>query len=236
MDTYNSIGSLVDLASHNVAVISAVAVVLIAFLVWKRTGSGHMFLARIWRIYVGKPDCHHAGIDNLLAEQVSIMKFRFMTGMKVRTLSQIEELISYSKKNHENISALAACGSYFDIESCSLKAPGKRGGISGLLALGTLAATLMFAIILAFAGMIPDRALLKIKRNEVYFFMDSKSANRMSLNPFVEPYARFDMRLCSNLSEQAIQETGFSVIDINDICQKAKDPDVGTYLREALNN
>ena len=65
----------------------------------------------------GNKECKVDYIKNFLEVQSAVLQFRFMTGLrKARTAPQIENLITWTVANNEDMADVAACRRYFDLE------------------------------------------------------------------------------------------------------------------------
>lgn len=108
------------------------------------------------------------------------MKFRLVTGLKLRTMPHVVRLLKWSDENGEDVGDVKACGPFFDLENLSIKSPlpGAKFEIVRSLLSGLAILWATFWIALA----ITAPAMFKIKQSDHWYFVEETGARR--IKPF----------------------------------------------------
>lgn len=210
-------------------VLPVFAVVGLGFLgvyVWRRAGSSHSLMTRLWQLFHGKQECKDPVIGEFLDEQGALLQFRFTTGVRARTRQQAQALIRWTRENNEDMGHVAACGPYFDLEKIELKAEDQLPNVWLLLA-RFFAAIVFFTLSLTAAWGIAfwDDAVLQMKKSKVFFSINATSAKRFGVAE------KLSLDQCSN---EAAAPSTFSPEDREIVCKLLKSDELASYINETV--
>lgn len=204
--------------------------ILVGFIwMWKRTESIHVLLHRIWRLLHGRQPITDPEINAYIEEQTSLMSFRFLTGVQVKTLASARQLIKWSQFHEVEIKTIARCGDYFDpdlraIRVHKLPSPSLQKMKILLLVL------ISFTGLMASMGIVTNDALLQFKATNHWFFM--KSAEASVIWPVnAESLKKSDCR--AEVHDNA-HRTSFSESEVQLICTMFTSPEKQDYIQIAL--
>ncbi|MDH0342409.1 DUF6216 family protein [Chromobacterium haemolyticum] len=145
--------------------------VLAILFVVLRTQSYHIPLTLLWRIVGGKKEINDKLLADFLDERNAIMKFRTLTGLKIRTKQEMLALIQWAAKHNEDIDDVKRCGHYFKLsEPGNITSPNRFGSIALLLAV--LALGILTASGVASTGI--DDGLYATTESKTWFFASSQ--------------------------------------------------------------
>jgi hypothetical protein len=223
-----TISSVVELILKSGFTLAGVIVALIGLLAWHRTRSSHMIMARLWLLFNGNKECKVDYIKNFLEGQSAVLQFRFMTGLRrARTAPQIENLITWTIANNEDMADVAACRRYFDLEK---PAPLSRDKLPSKLVMGltwTAAMVLALGIVLCLGCVIFNRAILTMKDSKTVFTLTEH---------FAEPIGdglAIQLKDCSVLLAQK-ETSGFTKSDIEHLCKWAALPETNEFIADTI--
>jgi hypothetical protein len=63
-----------------------------------RTRSSHFLFARLWLLLNGKPQFHDKELNDFFERRDSLMRFRFLSGIPLRTLSTVRSVTAWSSR------------------------------------------------------------------------------------------------------------------------------------------
>ena len=92
---------------------------LVAWLCW-RSGSTHPVLTRLWRMVMGRTAATDREISRLIETRDRLTRFRFIFGLRARTLAQAKRVAKWSEVYDEELADIKTCGRFFNRETCSL--------------------------------------------------------------------------------------------------------------------
>lgn len=197
---------------------------LLALYIWNRTRSTYSLMSRLWQLFHGKRDCNDKTIAAFLDGQSALMQFRFTTGVFARTTNQSHALIAWSDRNNEDMGAIAACGSYFDLEKVALREALPRPSVH--VAKIVLTLCLFFALVALSMGAILPRALLQFKASGQFFTLSTTDARPLWAD------GRLSKDQCSD--PKLMATGGFNATDATSICDTFKDPSVSKFVSEIV--
>jgi hypothetical protein len=118
---------------------------------------------RLWRLIHSDNEVTNPTIQSAIHDLTSLMAFRYITGIRVRSLAFAMGLIEWAKQNQEDLATIATAGAYFDCEKLQLKdrLPTKRARIG--IAVAVAFVTLVFYVI----------ALIGLDSRAYFYFKDS---------------------------------------------------------------
>src|SRR5262249_48343261 len=104
-----------------IGVLASLLILAVLVLIWIRTRSLHLPLHRLWQIVFGSQDVADEQIRRALEEERSLMQFRFMFGIQVKTIAACWRLLDWARQQNVELGAVAACGQYFDHVDCKVR-------------------------------------------------------------------------------------------------------------------
>ncbi len=104
-----------------------IAFAIAIYVLW-RTGSAHMLRLRVWNLAYGKDVAIDERIRSFIEGRTSLMAFRYVSGVSMRSLESARRLVKWLEDNDEDVSTIALAGQYFDREELRLneKLPSKH--------------------------------------------------------------------------------------------------------------
>jgi len=201
----------------------------ILVLVWARTKSLHIPMYRLWQLFYGTQEIADPIVRRLIAEETSLMHFRFMYGMRVETLEQCHALARWTAERRIEMSAVARCGSFFDYLELRVREnlPGKfRKAVLYTVGVGSL----MLAASILSEGPSMKSALVQFRASQRYFWLSVDSAR--PLRPAdIPPVTTGD---CKSPSQSAAHGQ-FTVREREIVCASLGDPvAVASFVSRAL--
>ncbi len=156
----NSMADLTSLMAQARTFVQYGAVLIVVGWLCLRSGSGHMVLARLWSLVHGKLETGDVAIQAFLRERSSLMQFRVMTGVPVRTLPEAHALIDWCRTHNEEVGDIARCNKYFSVATLELRGVPSRKVLAFILAALCFAA-LLITVLGLFS--VSSRALVSVK-------------------------------------------------------------------------
>jgi hypothetical protein len=168
--------------------------IILAFFYW-RSGSSHPIILKIWLVMFGQSEVSSTSIKRFADDQLDLMKFRYLTGIKAATLQRAERLIGWSNDNDIELRLIRNAGKYFDIEK-----PGPTEALLKLVPSHVLWRMLPLALIAPFLiislGTTQyNRAVIKVLATENYFTVDREYVTHLFDNK------RIYLEDCSSLKD-----------------------------------
>ncbi|MCD5360588.1 DUF6216 family protein [Chromobacterium aquaticum] len=202
--------------------LGALPVLAILFVVL-RTQSYHIPLTLLWRIVGGKKKINDKLLADFLDERNAIMKFRTLTGLKIRTKQEMLALIQWVAKHNEDIDDVKRCGHYFKLsEPGNITSPNRLGSIALLLA--------VFALGIVTAGMVAstgiDDGLYTTTKSKTWFFASSQKTitGLWGKNKISE----------SDCAKPSLPATGFSPGDAQIFCKFLKQANYPKVISDSV--
>lgn len=198
--------------------------------VFIRTRSLHVVMYRFWILFYGRQEIADRKVRECIEEETSLMYFRFMQGIHVKTIDECHRLIERARCHAIRITDIAACGHYFDLVDFEIKGlpcKGKRF----VVFIWAMLLTLIIAVIISL--MQSDRALLSFKATGRYFWLSAQYAQ-----PVWPPEAkslRFDECQNSLISEKQENRQGFLDEEYKILCSNfLKRDEVSSFLSKSI--
>lgn len=204
--------------------------VLLGFVwVWARTQSRHVPMYRLWRLLHGSQPINDPEVSSFIEEQTSLMSFRFLTGVQVKTLAGAHQLIQWAKLHDVEIQAIDWCGNYFDPDLRQVRTDKLPSAW-----LQNLKVSLTFLVLLTTAGMsmgiATNDALLKLKATNHWFLLNAEKAKVVW--PFhAEPLKKSD---CQAKSNDIALRTSFSELEVSTLCTLLMAPATPDSIQEIV--
>lgn len=220
MDFISGAGKLLGL----VASFAAIAVAFCFACAYLRTGSAHILFLWIWRRVSGKREPKDGEVIAFIDELYDRDTFRFMSGIKAESLSQVKRLKKWADSLNIPVLTIARCGRLFDLETLKIKEDkllSRRaygllhGVVVGILVLGAVlliwSITFVQTVYFSFPG---DGRWFGITRERAILWE--------------QPNAPLTLALCQSPSipSERIAVTGFTPHQLEVVCGYLTSPDV----------
>ena len=192
-------------------------IILLYFLIWKRTKSTHSIMSRIWVIFNGKNKTNDIEINQILDSRSALMQFRFTTGIPIRLRTQINPLISWGYKNCEDLDDIARCGVLFDLEKPGLKKIKKNRKVIWSLTLLSLLSVVIYLMMYSILIATTNKAIVKIKFSDNLVLLGDDSANKITIFD-LKSYSSLNKERCLN-KEIERQSTELTNDEIGLLCE-----------------
>src|SRR5690606_19504414 len=155
--------------------IGGIALIIVACVyVWRRTGSAHFMLARLWLLITGQREFHDTAINRVWRESRDVDLFRYMTGVRFRSLFQVKKAVAFMDEHNIYLGEMARLSHYYDPDMAALRNPGVKK--KKLLAISAFP-FLCLVFVFGFLGLWLNDAAFVVKESGVYFFTDAKSVS-----------------------------------------------------------
>lgn len=178
-----------------------------------RTQSRHVLKYRLWRMVHGSQEISDPEVCAYVNEQTSLMSFRFMSGIPVKTLENARQLIQWAKFHDVEMSEVAMCGNYFDPDLRKIrldKLPSSR--LQKANATLTALIFLVSLVCLFFASL--DDALIRLRATDHWLLLRDGQAKVLfpiSANPLRKTE-------CSANANTNASRTNFSAEEVEVLC------------------
>lgn len=222
MEPFTYFLSIMDFKNYIGLLFAIVIFLFLSGFVWLRTKSTHTLMSRLWRFSHGKAECTDIEIKKILDNRSALMQFRFTTGIPIRLHSQIQPLIQWANKNHEDIEDIAKCGIFFDLEKPDLKRKTKIEKAFTFLFLPTLCFALFILLTFSTATALTDKALVRIKDSGNWILINKETAKRIDLF-YLITYAPIKKEDCDNIDKKGEERFSITTNDMNIICTTTKE-------------
>lgn len=222
LDTFTSLFAPLGLMS---------SIVLLLALGWivARTQSTHVVLFRVWRMANGGVDVKDPLIQDFLDQQNSLMSFRFVSGLKSKSLQDARDMIAFGRDfGDETLEDFRKAGRYFDpgTKRVDLKAiPSWPWQWKNFL-LMTVGFLVAYASVNALLFEAP--AFVRMKSTGTNFLLSVDSARSLSL--FSEEIRPND---CTPGKPIPLNR-GFTLAEVMTICGILEDDRLETFLEPTM--
>ncbi|MFI5443736.1 DUF6216 family protein [Polaromonas sp. UC242_47] len=202
-----------SIISSAFGVLAPALFVLLFIWVWWRTESRHVLFYRLWQLVHGSKEISDPEVKAFIDEQTSLMSFRFVTGVRVKSLKDAQALIQWTRRNDIDMGAISLCGEYFDPDQRQVlvkKLPSKPMQGAKLL----LAGSAVVAAYMSMLGIYNDYAVLKFKDSGRSFLASTEQARALSFG-----VVAIQKSSCSNDKQAIPPKTEFSEQETQVICK-----------------
>lgn len=202
--------------------------VLTAGLICWRTGSTHVLHLRLWRWFVGKQDVEDPVVRQVMAEQSSLMSFRFMTGIAADTLLDAQRVASLARDRNIPLALIHAAGRLFNPAELSVDAKRLPKPVFQRIKIACFGVLLLIAM--SFGAILPQRhVLVSLRETGTWLWLSEASAS--AFGPTLDDRARgFESGSCPG----STSVTAFSERDQEILCSIWRDPKAAPLLAEML--
>lgn len=186
-------------------------VLLLTWYGYLRAASGFFLIERIWRLIGGGKEFSSEFLNQQWAAVKDLESFRFKTGIRLDSYARMLELLERIKRDDVNIAQLIRGRKYFDADLLVMRNPDLnrwkgRHGIGVVMA--------MLLIVLCMVAVIPDFAVLTMKKSNVTFMVREDSAKSFissdwvlnpenCISPTVQPDDEIKQLVCGVFASQA---------------------------------
>ncbi|MFZ3084851.1 DUF6216 family protein [Rhodoferax ferrireducens] len=196
---------------------------------WWRTESRHVLMYRIWRLLHGRQPISDPEISAYIDEQTSLMSFRFLTGVQVKTLESARQLIQWAKFHDVEMKAISWCDDYFDPDLRRVRLKKLPPAWVQRLKIVFTSFTFLAAVI-GSQGIVINDAVLKFKATSRWFLMNNEEAKAISLFN-VGILHKSDCQ--ANARDNALR-TSFTESEVKLLCTKLENLDIQRYVQEIV--
>jgi Family of unknown function (DUF6216) len=172
---------------------AAIVMGLIVLYISVRSGSWHMIRLRLWRFIHSEHEVKDPSIQSAIHDLTSLVAFRYITGIRVRSSALATKLIEWVKQNQEDFATIATAGSYFDCEKLKLRDQLPTKSSQTGLGVGLIVVTLAFYAI-AVIGL-DSRAYFYFKDSGKWFTATTSEIQSVPV-PFLEDVVHFNAERC----------------------------------------
>lgn len=204
------------------------ALVIALYLLW-RTGSAHLLRWRIWTRVCGKDHGLDEQVRKFMERRTSLMAFRYISGVPMRTLERSQRLIKWLEDNDEDIGTIALVGEYFDREELQLKANLPSRKTLWLLLFGMASAMIAFTLI--GNTWFSDRGYFTLKQSGQWFSATATDIRSVSLG-FMGESTTLNKEACA---QPTIPRGVFSDADAVLLCSFLPQPEFSKFVEKAKN-
>lgn len=227
MDSIAPINDVLGILSNG-GIGVALLIMSAAALVWWRTRSVHPVMLKIWSFFVSRNDCSIKSVKQFHEKQAALLQFRFTTGLSVRTLVQVEDVLKWTEKFNEDVGDVAACGDFFDLDH-----PGLKDNVSKLKWWMELIPVLfvtffLVATLLSVGGIFFDRAILRLKETRTWMTLGDNYVKR------VGDYPGFKIEKCNDDKVQLTPALGFTERELQLICTAFSQQNTAEFVRSTV--
>ena len=128
---------------------------------------------RLWQLFFGAQAISDPNIREFMECENSLMYFRWMKGIQVKTLKDCHRLITWAENHGVSMADINACGKLFDLVNCKVKKPpSKPKRILSFI----FGAFLFCAAIISMEAFLPNHALAQFKSTGRYFWLTTQAA------------------------------------------------------------
>lgn len=195
-----------------------------AFL-WWRAGSIHSILDRIWRLIAGKAEVQNATLKSFLQANRDLEKFRFIYGLKVETIVDLNKLIKWMEKHSLSISALQKVRRWVDPRSPEILMKPPQSYIKAkIFTVGVVSVIFLGCNYLGTSR----STIFQMKQSKVWFKTDATTIDA-PLGGW-----SFNSSSCEGNIEGVMRETGFLTHEAAEICRAMKGDSLKALVRQDL--
>lgn len=191
--------------------------------VYWRTGSGHAFSMRLWRVLTGTRDIADSQIRAYVAEQDSLMAFRISSGMRANSTEHARRAIAFIAARELSPDLVRQAGDYFCANELRMASrPSKRLRAWHFFTTGTL------LLVFAMTGLasFEKRVLVTLKETGTWLWLSNSDAQPVRpMMPGSRPILSFSQCPGPDI-------TGWSAHDIAIVCSVGSDPALAAYVEK----
>ena len=198
---------------------------IFGWLCW-RSGSAHPVLTRLWRVVMGRTALSDRDIGRLVESRDRLIRFRFIFGVRARTLAQAKRVGKWSEQNDEELSDIKACGELFDLEACELKEQDIPSSYA-LIAKAVCIAAMVLVVLATLLGTWPNKALLQFTDSRVWFWLSPTGATTFNGKPLLSSQA------CGNRPDQ-VPIHRLTTLEVQALCEAFRKPGNEAFVRETV--
>lgn len=207
---------------------AAIVLAVVVLYISARSGSWHMSRLRLWRLIHSDNEVSDPTIQSAIHDLTSLMAFRYITGIRVRSLAFATQLIEWTKINKEDFATIATAGAYFDCEKLQLKdrLPTKSDRIHMVIAVALV--TLAFYVI-AVIGL-DSRAYFYFKDSGKWFTATTTEIESVGM-PFLRETIHIDVERC----RAKVVPTGhYSEKEVGEMCELLSSSSLITRVTDTI--
>lgn len=178
-DALSLANAVVTLIKDSAPILYVLGTGLLLLLSWRRAGSAHFLLGRVWRLLGGDKEFADPYLSSQWKQLRDVEAMRFQTGIRFPSKSSATRTLAWLDLNEIALGDLIASKRFFDAENVVVRNPeyARRAnrGLLGMIAL---------ALILFLLGIMNtfDEAFLTVKKSGTAFWTDGQVAMSWNRN------------------------------------------------------
>lgn len=219
-----------SIISSAFGVLAPALFVLLFIWVWWRTESRHVLFYRLWQLVHGSKEISDPEVKAFIDEQTSLMSFRFVTGVRVKSLEHAQALIQWTRRNDIDMGSISLCGEYFDPDRRQMlvkKLPSKPMQGAKLVFAGAA----VIAAYMSMLGICNDYAVLKFKDSGRWFLASTEQARALSFS-----VVSIQKSSCSNDTKSTTPKTEFSEKETQMICKLLSEEASQIFIKKTVSD
>ena len=178
-DALSLANSVVTLIKDSAPILYALGVGLLLLLSWRRAGSAHFLLGRVWRLLGGDKEFADPYLSTQWKQLRDVEAMRFQTGIRFPSKMSATRTLAWLDLHDIALGDLIASKRFFDAENVVVRNPEyscrASRGLAGIIALAFL------LLLLGFMNTF-DEAFLTVKKSGTAFWTDGQVAMSWSRN------------------------------------------------------
>lgn len=169
--------SLLGTIFGGLGIASTLIFIIAMYVVITRTHSNHALVFRLWQLAIGKNEVTDEKVQLYLNEQMSLMSFRFMSGIRPQRIEGAHRLIDWSKVHRVNLELVGAAGRHFDCDKMNINPDSLPSGKYQIVKMGAVAIIGLLILCSALA-MRPNAAVVSFNDGGTTFLLSEYSVRR----------------------------------------------------------
>ncbi|NOV25988.1 hypothetical protein E5S69_21015 [Cupriavidus necator] len=209
------------------AIASPIVVMALAAFFWWRAGSIHSMLERLWRLVAGKAEVEDPALKKLMQETRDLERFRFVYGLRIESMSDLQCLMSWMKRHDISIVKLQKAKPWIDIASAELVRKPTSRYVIGCFASIVICCVLITVALHLFTA---TDVLLKMRESEVWFRTDGYSVRTIWGTRLAT------LNSCTENIEALAKSTGFSSDEASVLCTSFGEKSLHKLVQQEVRN
>lgn len=205
-----------------------IAMVLVVIYISLRSGSWHLIRLRLWRFIHSEHEFKDPSIQSAIHDLTSLVAFRYITGIRVRSLAFATNLIEWTKQNQEDFATIATAGAYFDCEKLELRDQLPTKSSRTAMAFGLIIVSLAFYAI-ALIGL-DSRAYFYFKDSGKWFTATTTQIQSVPI-PFLEDVIHVNAERCE---AKNVPVGHYSEKEVGYLCEFVSSPTMASKVTDAI--
>lgn len=194
-----------------------------------RTRSRHTLFYRMWQLVHGNQEISDPTIRAYVSEQNSLMTFRFIAGVPVKTLESAHQLIQWTKLRNVEMFVLRIAGDHFDPDLRQIRIQDLPYRATQWMKVALAALSIPLAVVSTSIGF-ANSAVLKVKVTDRWLLMTDREAR--PLWPLITDPIHKDT--CAGDINANVEKSKFTAQEVTVLCGVLKNESTPGYIAEAI--